>query len=212
MMLTQSYSQVTPPQAQRRPIPLNTTNVQQSQSYGYGAPQSQMAVPAQTSVAPAVDMNNAVAALLGIVQNVAQPNMASDPGVNNAALQLLTTLVNNSAAAPNPTPLNQQASIPQQYDPAYSQLSYNPSSSMGYNSYSQSSASQMAYATTKPAVDNEAARMWQTNNHNQNSKYYPNYANTSTPPPTTAAPPATSTNVGEILAKLQMLQQQGQQK
>jgi hypothetical protein len=85
---------------------------------------------------------------------------------------------------------------------------------MGYNSYSQSSASQMAYATSKPAVDNDAARMWQTNNHNQNqnSKYYPNYANTSIPPPTTAAPPAASTNVGEILAKLQMLQQQGQQK
>ncbi|KAI9288331.1 hypothetical protein BC943DRAFT_316285 [Umbelopsis sp. AD052] len=211
MMLTQSYSQATPPQA---PVPVVqpvSPNVQQPYQYGYAVPQPQ--VPAATQPPAAVDYNT-VAALLGMMQNVAQPTVAANPGVNNAALQLLTSLVNNGATNTNTAP--QPPMVAQQYDPDYSQMNYNPQTAAGYNAYSQPPNNQMAYTTSKPTTENDNiandSRSWQQNNN----QYYPGYLDKSSPstksvPASSQAAP-TTTNVGEILARLQILQQQSQQK
>jgi len=213
MMLTQSYSQATSPQGQRSTPPQNPMPSQQPVNYRYGASQQQISLPAQPPVAPAVDASATMAALLGMVQSAAQPNIATDPSINNVALQLLTSIVNGTAAS-NPSSVNQQPpAISQQYDPAYSQINYNPPSTVGYSAYNQPPANQMAYTTAKPPVaDNNVGKdplAWQHNN-NQNSKYYPTYSSTSTRA-TTVPPPAPTTDVGAILAKLQMLQQQSNQ-
>ncbi|KAH8551037.1 hypothetical protein BGW37DRAFT_48530 [Umbelopsis sp. PMI_123] len=214
MMLTQSYSQATPPQALAHTAPPVAPNLQQHLQYGYVPPQPQIPASTQPAAVPSVDYNT-VATLLGMMQNVAQPIVTSDPGVNSAALQLLTSLVNNNGATTNTNTVPPPSTIPQQYDPAYSQINYNPQATSGYNAYSQPSGNQMAYTTTKPAADTDHTvkdtSTWQQNN----SQYYPGYLEKSSPatitvPSSQAAP--TTTNVGEILARLQVLQQQSLQK
>lgn len=223
MMLTQSFSQPTRSQAQRQPAPISN-NLQQPT--GYGLPPTHSAT--NQPVAPALDVN-AVAALLGIVQNAAQPNSASDLGVNNAAIQLLTSLVASTTAATNlntntnnPTTvaqhtIPQQAPIPQQYDPAYSQLNYNPQSSSSYNTNGQSPHAPSAYTTAAQPANGSytgpPVNSWYTHD-NQNANYYPMYNDSQAQGQASSVSQAgnTSANVGEILAKLHSLQQQGQRK
>lgn len=212
MMLTQSFSQATPPQAPAPAVQSISPNVQQPFQYGYAAPQPQVPSTIQTPTAPAVDYNT-VAALLGMMQNVAQPTVAANPGVNNAALQLLTSLVNNGASNPNTVP--QPPVVSQQYNPDYSQMNYNPPAASGYNAYHPPSNNQMAYTTAKPTTNNDTVandnQSWQQNSN----QYYPSYSDTSLPstkPVATSQAAPTTTNVGEILARLQILQQQSQPK